>query len=94
MMKSEAIFINTSRGEVVVSIDLLMALELGDISSAGIDVVYDERDKGTLYKKVIEYSKQNDNLLVTPHLGGSTIEARRKRLNHICDKISEWINEN
>ena len=94
MMKSEVIFINTSRGEVVDSRDLLTALELGDISSAGIDVVYDERNKGTLYKRVIEYTKQNENLLVTPHLGGSTIEARKKRLNHICDKISEWINEN
>ena len=87
-------FWGASRGEVVDSRDLLTALELGDISSAGLDVVYDERDKGKLYKKVIEYTKQNENLLVTPHLGGSTIEARRKRLNHICDKISEWINEN
>ena len=94
LMKQDSIFINTSRGEVVNSLSLIRALENNYIKSAGIDVVDGEREKNSLYDSLMNYSKINDNLFITPHLGGSTKEARIKRLTHICDSISEWISEN
>ena len=93
-MKDTAIFVNTSRGEIVNSVDLLHALNTNEISSVGLDVLDGERhEKGR--ESLVEYSKQSNRLIITPHLGGSTIEARLKRSNHICKLLSEWdMNEN
>ena len=93
-MKDTAIFVNTSRGEVVNSVDLLHALNTNEISSVGLDVLSGERyEEGR--KSLVDYSKQSNRLIITPHLGGSTVEARLKRSNHICKLLSEWnTNEN
>ena len=89
-MKDTCIFINTSRGEVVNQLNLIQALENEEISSAGIDVLNGERTKTEDYNLVIEYFKSHDNLFITPHLGGSTIEARLKRFKHICKLLYRW----
>jgi D-3-phosphoglycerate dehydrogenase len=93
-MKDTAIFVNTSRGEVVNSVDLLHALNTNEISSVGLDVLNGERyEEGR--KSLVDYSKQSNRLIITPHLGGSTVEARLKRSNHICKLLSDWnTNEN
>ncbi len=93
-MKDTAIFVNTSRGEIVNSVDLLHALKTNEISSVGLDVLSGERhEEGR--KSLVDYSKQSNRLIITPHLGGSTIEARLKRSNYICKLLSEWnMNEN
>ena len=89
-----SIFVNTSRGEVVNSVDLLHALNTNEISSVGLDVLNGERyEEGR--KSLVDYSKQSNRLIITPHLGGSTVEARLKRSNHICKLLSDWnTNEN
>ena len=76
------------------SVDLLHALKTNEISSVGLDVLSGERhEEGR--KSLVDYSKQSNRLIITPHLGGSTIEARLKRSNYICKLLSEWnMNEN
>jgi phosphoglycerate dehydrogenase-like enzyme/CMP-N-acetylneuraminic acid synthetase len=91
-MKRKCIFINTARGELVVEKDMIKALKNGVIFAAGVDVLENESlDKGEdIRSRLKEYADVN-NLHITPHLGGSTYEARNKRLMHITKMISQII---
>ena len=67
-MKDSAVFINTCRGPVHNGSALVRALQNSDIAAAGLDVFEDEPpplDHPLLYM---------DNVVVTPHLAGSTQE--------------------
>lgn len=69
-MKNSAILINTARGKVVNEIDLIKALEQGEIWGAGLDVTDPE-----------PMSRENPLLkmptvCVLPHIGSATIETR------------------
>jgi len=73
-MKKGSVLLNLSRGSVVVVNALKEALESGHLSGAGIDVFPEEPEsKGDSFKT----SLQNiSNVILTPHIGGSTIEAQ------------------
>jgi D-3-phosphoglycerate dehydrogenase len=69
MMKSSAFLINTARGGLVNENDLLEACKNGVIAGAGLDVIANEPmlPNNPLYKL--------NNILITPHIGGNTVEA-------------------
>ena len=69
LMKKTAILINTCRGEVVDEKALIEKLEKREIGGAGIDVYIDELN---IPKKLKDLS----NVVLTPHTGSATIEAR------------------
>jgi len=77
-IKHGAFLINTSRGEIIQEEALIDGLKKGKIISAGVDVVKDEH---LLHKKenlLINYAKENNNLIVTPHIAGLTVDSERK----------------
>ena len=77
-LKNGAFLINTSRGEIIEEEALINGLKKGKIISAGVDVVKDEH---LLHKKenlLINYAKENDNLIVTPHIAGLTVDSEKK----------------
>ncbi len=88
-LKKEAIFVNTSRGEIVDEVALLNALKNNLIKGAGIDVVtaepYIENDP------LIIYTKSNSNLLITPHIGGFSPDALDVVLKFSCDRINTFF---
>ena len=67
-MKSDAIIINTSRGEIINEDDLDNALRKNLINGAGIDVYNEEPYKGSLIKY--------NNVITTPHIGSYAKEIR------------------
>jgi len=71
--------INTARGAVVNTKAMLKALNSGKLLGVGLDVMDDEFerdfDKGVGEHPLIEYAKTHDNLLITPHIAGSTVDA-------------------
>jgi glyoxylate reductase len=69
MMKSSSILINTARGAVVNEKALLEALQNGTIAGAGLDVFENE-------PIITPGFEQLDNVVLMPHLGTGTIEAR------------------
>lgn len=86
--KKNLIFVNTARGEVVNEKDLLNFLKKNKSSSAYLDVIKNETinyKKNILYK----YSKQNNNLFITPHLGGATIDLLKETEEIV---IQQFIN--
>jgi D-3-phosphoglycerate dehydrogenase / 2-oxoglutarate reductase len=85
--KKGAVFINTSRGEIVNEVDLLSALTSNRLSGAGLDVLRDEVGKKNMTGSLIKYAKNNTNLIITPHIGGATIDAMRKTEEHVVKKL-------
>ncbi|SEC86154.1 D-3-phosphoglycerate dehydrogenase [Tenacibaculum sp. MAR_2009_124] len=88
-MKDGAHLVNLSRG-FVVDIDALVdALKSGKIAGAAIDVYPEEpRKNGGFYTKL----KGLDNVILTPHVGGSTEEAQRDIADFVPSKIMAYIN--
>ncbi len=79
-MKKGAVLINTARGGVVDTQALLEALECGRIGGAGIDVYPDEPN-------VPDALKAMPNVVLTPHIGTNTFEARRGMAQAAAQRI-------
>ena len=77
-MKSGVYMVNTARGEVINSKDLISGLKSGKIKAAALDVIEDEYKRNKSDNPLIAYAKKNKNLLITPHIGGMTREAQKK----------------
>ena len=77
-MKKGSIFINTSRGEVVNENSLISALKSKHIKCAYLDVVKNEQNLKEKNNILIEYSKKNENLIISPHMAGLTHESEEK----------------
>lgn len=80
-MKPSACLINTARGGLVDDAALLDALKSGRLSAAGLDCVEDEGSAVTA-----ELLKQ-PNVIVTPHIGGSTADLAEEMIPEIAGKI-------
>ena len=70
-MKPGAILINTSRGDLVREEALAMALELGHLGAAGLDVYTDEP---TIHPRLLAAPRT----VLLPHIGSATEETRHK----------------
>lgn len=82
-MKPRAILINTARGGLVDSSALIDALRAGTIAGAGIDVL--EQEPPTADDPLINANLPN--LIVTPHMAWSGIEARQRALNEMLENL-------
>lgn len=83
-MKSTAIFINTSRGEVVVEDDLLSALKSGVITGAALDVRSTEPPQPGELERL-------PNLILTPHVAAFTTEAQDRVTRAICEDVGRVL---
>ena len=84
--------INTARGKSVVTTDLVKALKSGKVLGAGLDVLeYEKLSFETLFEgekpEAFEYLLQANNVLLTPHIAGWTIESKEKLAQVIVNKI-------
>lgn len=84
--------INTARGKSIVTSDLVDALKSGKILGAGLDVLeYEKLSFETLFSETIpeplEYLTTSNNVLLTPHIAGWTVESKIKLAQACVDKI-------
>lgn len=68
-MKSSAYLINAARGPVIDEAALLEALKAGELAGAALDVYEAEPNVDDGFKAL-------DNVILTPHVGNATVEAR------------------
>ena len=87
--------INTARGKNVVTQDLVTALKSGKIQGAGLDVLeYEKTSFENLFlddnlPKAFKYLIKSENVLLTPHVAGWTIESKEKLAQTIVDKVQK-----
>jgi len=88
-IKKNSIIINTSRGKIIDENSLLYLLKSKKILGAGLDVIDGEwlSQKKLYNHKLISYSRKNPNLLITPHIGGATLESIVGARRFILKKI-------
>jgi len=88
-MKDGAYLVNLSRGFVVDITALTTALKSGKIAGAAVDVYPEEpRANGDFYTEL----KGLENVILTPHVGGSTEEAQKDIADFVPNKMMAYIN--
>lgn len=83
---------NTARGKSVVTTALVEALKKGKILGAGLDVLeYEKLSFETLFSeklsKEFQYLLTAENVMLSPHVAGWTIESKERLAQTIVDKI-------
>ena len=86
-MKSNAVLINTARGDIVDTNALLEALDSNLIAGASLDVF--NQEPLPLDSPLI---KKRQNLLLTPHIAWASYEARTRLIGELVANIRAWLN--
>lgn len=88
-MKDGTVFLNLSRGFVVDLDALGAALDSGKVRSAAIDVFPEEpKVDGSTFQSTLQGLS---NVILTPHIGGSTQEAQRNIGEFVPDKLLDFL---
>lgn len=91
LMKPHSVLINTARGGIINSEDLVWALENRVIAGAALDVIEDEYNlDGNI---LLKYAKYYSNLVITPHIGGNTCESFLKTELFLFGKLRSLVND-
>ncbi len=90
LMKEGVVFLNLSRGHVVDIPALKKAIESGKVRGAGIDVFPEEpkTNEDPFASELLGLP----NTILTPHIGGSTLEAQENIASFVPNKIIDYIN--
>jgi D-3-phosphoglycerate dehydrogenase len=87
IMKKNAVIINTARGNLINEKDLKEAIEANIIRGAALDVFSVEPAKDNILFTT-------KNIILTPHIAASTIEAQIIVAEQIALQISNYFNNN
>ena len=88
-MKQGACFLNLSRGFVVDHEALAANLKSGKIAGAAIDVFPKEPESGAEFQSAL---RELPNVILTPHVGGSTEEAQQNIGSFVSAKLLDYVN--
>ncbi|WP_019148670.1 phosphoglycerate dehydrogenase [Timonella senegalensis] len=88
-MKPGAIFLNLSRGFVMDNSALRSAILSGHISGAAVDVFpVEPKKRGDQFESEL---RGLPNVILTPHVGGSTLEAQESIGEFVANKMKDYI---
>ena len=84
-MKPGSIFINAARGTCVIIEDLADAIKSGHVAGAAVDVFPKEPKANG--EEFVSALRGLDNVILTPHVGGSTLEAQANIGLEVAEKF-------
>lgn len=93
-MKDKAFFINTARGELIDETHLLAALNSGKLAGAALDVLdgeYNANKDWVTKNPLIAYAGNNNNLIITPHIGGASHDSMVRVENFMAAKLVTFL---
>ncbi|MBX7136778.1 MAG: phosphoglycerate dehydrogenase [Oligoflexia bacterium] len=90
LMRAGAILLNLSRGTIVDLSALAQALKAGKIAGASIDVF--PREPKSNKERFESDLLGMPNVILTPHIGGSTLEAQENIGAYVSRKLVEYVN--
>ena len=85
-IKKDCYIINTSRGEIVNENDIVEGLKSKTITGYGTDVIEHEFDLLFL-SPIIKAMNEGENIIITPHVGGMTVEGQTKAYTWAINKL-------
>lgn len=89
IMKPSAILLNLGRGRIVNEHDLYEALSHNYIAAAALDVLeHEPMEQNNPLLKI----QDSNRLIITPHIGWASIEARNKAVDEVSLNIESFIN--
>jgi D-3-phosphoglycerate dehydrogenase / 2-oxoglutarate reductase len=89
MMKDGVIFLNLSRGNVVDVHALREAVLRGKVGGAGVDVFpYEPKSGDEPFESILQGLP---NVILTPHIAGSTEEAQRNIANYVSERLLKYL---
>jgi D-3-phosphoglycerate dehydrogenase / 2-oxoglutarate reductase len=89
-MKSSVLLVNTARSDVVDESAMLGFLAANPQARAAVDVVADEvRNKNS--SPLIAYAKTGNQVIITPHTGGMTVEGQQIAYGHAADLLRRFL---
>jgi D-3-phosphoglycerate dehydrogenase len=94
LLPAGSVLINTSRGELIDERALVEALSQRHLAGAALDVIPRELDHKTGARRspLVEWAKQHpDRLLITPHVGGATVESMAKTETFMAKKLAVFL---
>ena len=84
--------VNTSRGAIIDEAALVGLLEEGHVAGAAVDVLVDEQSsRYRAENPLICYAQEHGNLLITPHLGGATMDSMRRTEVFMAKRLEEFL---
>lgn len=83
--KRGSVLVNTSRGGLIDSLALLRHLESGHLAGAALDVI--ENEHAHVESPLVAYARRHDHVLITPHIGGNTVESFEKTEVFMAEKL-------
>jgi len=93
-LKSNAILINTARGELINTFDLIDLLKNNPDASAGLDVFEGECDNLNSNCKELQELLKLPNIIITPHNASNTRKSKHKILQTTINNIKDFIKGN
>jgi len=94
-MKNPFWLINTSRGNVINTDDVIESLKSKKILGAGLDVLeYESSSFESIFKNnnpSLNYLLNAENVILSPHIAGWTYESHKKLAKVILDKITNLL---
>jgi D-3-phosphoglycerate dehydrogenase len=85
LLKDSTVIVNTARGGLVNEKDLLELLITGKITGYATDVLWGEPNISE--HPLVQYAKLNNNVVITPHIGGNTFESIEKTETFVLNKL-------
>jgi D-3-phosphoglycerate dehydrogenase len=89
LMNKNPFIVNTSRGEIVDEASIATAIVNNRISGYGTDVLTDEFSGNIKKNNLLNLSKQGYNIIITPHIGGMSLEGQEKAYFYAVEKFGK-----
>jgi D-3-phosphoglycerate dehydrogenase len=89
--KKGTVLVNTSRGGVIDEQAFVEALNSGQVGAAGVDVIEGEWSSNLAEHPLIRYAREHENLVITPHIGGVTVESQAMTRDFIIQKLADYL---
>ena len=89
IIKPGSILINTSRGGLIDEEALLQALKSKRLAGAGLDVL--DGEPNISKHPLVDYSRKNENLIITPHCGGYSPDAIKLVSQRALEKAVSYL---
>lgn len=90
LMKKGVIFLNLSRGHVVSIEALAKAVKSGRVAGAAVDVY--PYEPASNKEEFVSVLRGLPNVILTPHTGGSTVEAQENIGDYVSKKLVDYVN--